>query len=68
MHPAAKCQFERAVRGFAQWRAVPADERSPTPACRTACTVGSALQEPFLKGGAVLIRFLMAPDVSGVDW
>jgi hypothetical protein len=32
MHPAAKLQFERAVREFAQWRAVPADERSPAPA------------------------------------
>jgi hypothetical protein len=32
MHPAAKFQFERAVREFSQWRAVPADERSPAPA------------------------------------
>ena len=32
MHPAAKFQFERVVREFAQWRAVPADERSPAPA------------------------------------
>jgi hypothetical protein len=32
MHPAAKFQFERAVREFSQWRAVPADERSPGPA------------------------------------
>ena len=32
MHPAAKIQFERAVREFAQWRAVPAGERSPAPA------------------------------------
>jgi hypothetical protein len=32
MHPAAKIQFERVVREFAQWRAVPADERSPAPA------------------------------------
>jgi hypothetical protein len=29
MHPAANIQFERAVREFAQWRAVPEDERSP---------------------------------------
>ena len=32
MHPAAKFQFERVVREFAQWRAVPADERSPATA------------------------------------
>jgi hypothetical protein len=32
MHPAAKFQFERVVREFAEWRAVPADERSPAPA------------------------------------
>src|SRR5260370_20694252 len=32
MQPAAKFQFERVVREFAQWRAVPADERSPAPA------------------------------------
>jgi hypothetical protein len=32
MHPAAKFQFERAVREFSQWCAVPADERSPAPA------------------------------------
>jgi hypothetical protein len=32
MHSAAKFQFERAVREFSQWRAVPADERSPAPA------------------------------------
>jgi hypothetical protein len=32
MHPAAKRQFERAAREFAQWRAVPADDRSPAPA------------------------------------
>ena len=32
MHPAAKVQFDRVVREFAQWRAVPADERSPAPA------------------------------------
>jgi hypothetical protein len=32
MHPAAKFQIERAVREFSQWRAVPADERSPAPA------------------------------------
>ena len=31
MHPAAKLQFERAVREFSQWRAVPEDERSPAP-------------------------------------
>jgi hypothetical protein len=23
---------------------------------------------PVLKGGAALIRFLIAPDFSGVDW
>ncbi len=32
MHPAAKFQFERTAREFAQWRAVPEDERSPAPA------------------------------------
>ena len=32
MHPAAKLQFERAAREFAQWRAVPDDDRSPAPA------------------------------------
>jgi hypothetical protein len=32
MHRAAKLQFERAAREFAQWRAVPEDERSPAPA------------------------------------
>ena len=32
MDPAAKFQFERVVREFAQWRAVPADERSPATA------------------------------------
>ena len=32
MHPAAKLQFERTAREFAQWRAVPEEERSPAPA------------------------------------
>jgi hypothetical protein len=32
MHPAAKFQFERTVREFAQWRAVPEEDRSPVPA------------------------------------
>jgi hypothetical protein len=32
MHQAAKFQFERAAREFAQWRAVPEDGRSPAPA------------------------------------
>ena len=32
MHQAAKFQFERTAREFAQWRAVPEDERSPAPA------------------------------------
>jgi hypothetical protein len=33
MHPAAKLQFERTAREFAQWRAVPEEDRSPAPAC-----------------------------------
>jgi hypothetical protein len=32
MHPAANVQFERAVSEFAEWRAVPEQERSPAPA------------------------------------
>ena len=32
MHRAAKLQFERVAREFAQLRAVPEDERSPAPA------------------------------------
>jgi hypothetical protein len=32
MHQAAKLQFERAVREFSRWRAVPEDQRSPAPA------------------------------------
>jgi hypothetical protein len=32
MHQAANAQFERAVREFAEWRAVPEKERSPAPA------------------------------------
>src|SRR5580692_5907159 len=32
MHQAANVQFERAVREFARWRAVPEEERSPAPA------------------------------------
>ena len=32
MHPSAKMQFERTVREFSQWRAVPVDKRSPAPA------------------------------------
>ena len=32
MHQAAKDQFERSVREFVQWRAVPEEERSPAPA------------------------------------
>jgi hypothetical protein len=32
MHPAAKFQFERAVREFSQWRGVTEEERSPAPA------------------------------------
>jgi hypothetical protein len=32
MHQAAKFQFERAVREFSQWRAVPERDRSPAPA------------------------------------
>jgi hypothetical protein len=31
MHQAARLQFERAAREFAQWRAVPESERSPAP-------------------------------------
>ena len=32
MHPAARLPFERAAREFAQWRAVPQNDRSPAPA------------------------------------
>jgi hypothetical protein len=32
MHQAAKVLFERAVRQFSQWRAVPEHDRSPAPA------------------------------------
>jgi hypothetical protein len=32
MHAAAKFQFERVAREFAQWRAVPEAQRSPAPA------------------------------------
>jgi hypothetical protein len=32
MHQAAIVQFERAVREFARWRAVPEQDRSPAPA------------------------------------
>ena len=32
MHQGANLQFERAVREFARWRAVPGTERSPAPA------------------------------------
>jgi hypothetical protein len=32
MHQAANVQFERAVREYARWRAVPEDTRSPAPA------------------------------------
>jgi hypothetical protein len=32
MHQAVNLQFERAVREFAQWRAVPEQDRSPAPA------------------------------------
>jgi hypothetical protein len=32
MHQAANAQFERVVREFAQWRAVPEPVRSPAPA------------------------------------
>ena len=32
MHPAANLQFERSVREFARWRAVPEQARSPAPA------------------------------------
>jgi hypothetical protein len=31
MHQAAKLQFERTAREFAQWRAVPEEDRSPAP-------------------------------------
>jgi hypothetical protein len=32
MHEAAKLQFERIAKEYANWRAVPDDERSPAPA------------------------------------
>jgi hypothetical protein len=32
MHPAANVQFERSLREFARWRAVPGQDRSPAPA------------------------------------
>src|SRR5438445_498356 len=32
MHQAASVQFERAVREFVRWRAVPEQQRSPAPA------------------------------------
>jgi hypothetical protein len=32
MHPAANFQFERVAREFAQWHAVPEEDRSPAPA------------------------------------
>lgn len=32
MYQAAKLQFERAVREFSRWRAVPEEDRSPAPA------------------------------------
>jgi hypothetical protein len=32
MHQAVNVAFERIVREFAEWRAVPEDERSPAPA------------------------------------
>jgi hypothetical protein len=32
MHPARTLQFERAVKEYAQWQAVPAEDRSDAPA------------------------------------
>ena len=32
MHPALTIQFERAVNEYAQWQAVPAEDRSDAPA------------------------------------
>jgi hypothetical protein len=32
MHPAANLQFERSLREFARWRAIPEADRSPAPA------------------------------------
>ena len=32
MHPALTFQFERAVNEYAQWQAVPAEDRSDAPA------------------------------------
>jgi hypothetical protein len=34
MHQAARFQFERTAREFAQWRSVPESERSPAPGWR----------------------------------
>jgi hypothetical protein len=59
MHPAAKLQFERAAREFAQWRAVPEDDRSPAPAWwwQPAVEVVAKLEEM----GALLCYRLQLP-------
>jgi hypothetical protein len=75
MHPAAKLQFERTAREFAQWRAVPEEDRSPAPAWwwQPAFEVVTQHEEMGallcyrLQAGAAVLMAMLA-DQTSLPW
>src|ERR1700749_2178023 len=56
MHQADKLQFERTAREFADWRAVPKEQRSPAPAWWWQAAV-SAVAQPEAMTAWLCYRF-----------
>jgi hypothetical protein len=54
MHPAVTFQFERAVNEYAQWQAVPGEDRSDAPAWWWDTAIAAADEtERCLESGAL---------------
>ena len=63
MHQAAKLQFERIGREFAEWRLVPDDERSPAPSWWWGPAM-EALDEPEAMHVDLCASFELLPGSS----
>ena len=59
MHQAAKFQFERTAREFAQWRAVREEDRSPAPAWWWQPAIDAVVQHEEM--GALMCYRLQLP-------
>jgi hypothetical protein len=68
MHQAAKFQFERAAREFAQWRAVPEHERSRRPGGGRASSIKYIIEPPLQTDRESGAQALVYLEPRVVDW